>query len=66
MKRNYILGALLTVVLLGTLVYLYNGSKAPSGQPPLESLTAQNVADVQDEFNAAKDDARVLLLLSPT
>ena len=66
MNRRYIIGALLAVILLGAFVYFYGGSQAPSGQPPLRSLTAENAADVKNEFNAAKDDVRVLLLLSPT
>ena len=66
MKRQYILGALLAVLLLAVIIYLYGGSQAPSGQPPLRSLTAQSVAEVKNEFNAAKNDVRVLLLLSPT
>lgn len=66
MKSKYILGALVAVLLLAGIVYFYSGSQAPSGQPPLQSLTVQNVAEVKNEFNAAKDDVRVLLLLSPT
>jgi len=66
MKHRYLIGAFLAFVLVAALVYFYGGSQAPSGQPPLKSLTAQNVAEVKSEFNAAKDDVRVLLLLSPT
>ena len=66
MKRKYILGALSVILLLAALLYFYGGSQVPSGQPALRSLTSQNLADVRDEFNAAKADARVLLLLSPT
>jgi hypothetical protein len=66
MKPKYILGALVTVFLLAALIYYYGGSQAPSGQPPLKSLTAENAAEVKNQFNAAKDDVRVLLLLSPT
>jgi hypothetical protein len=66
MKVKYILGTLLGVMLVAALVYFYGGSQAPPGQPPLESVTAQNVADVKNQFNSAKDDVRVLLLLSPT
>jgi hypothetical protein len=66
MKRKYILGALLGVLLLAALLYIYGGSQAPSGQPLLRSLTAQNVAELKSEFNASKGDVRVLLLLSPT
>jgi hypothetical protein len=45
---------------------LYRDSHAPSGQPVLKSLTAQNIAEIKNQFNAAKDQVRVLLLLSPT
>jgi hypothetical protein len=66
MKVKYILGILLGVMLVAALVYFYGGSQVPPGQPLLESVTAQNVADVKNQFNSAKDDVRVLLLLSPT
>jgi hypothetical protein len=66
MKRKYSLGALVAVLVLAALLYFYGGSQAPSGQHPLDSLTAQNVAAVKNQFNAAKHEVRVLLLLSPT
>jgi len=66
MKSKFIVGAVLGVILIGVLFYFYGGSQVPFGQPPLENVTAQNVADIKTQFNLAKDDARVLLLLSPT
>lgn len=66
MKSKYILGAVAAVLLLAALVYFYGGGQAPSGQQPLENLTAQNIADVKTQFNAAKGEIRVLLFLSPT
>ena len=66
MKVKYTLSTLLVVMLVAALIYVYGGSQAPAGQPQLESLTAQNVADVQNQFNSAKNAVRVLLLLSPT
>jgi hypothetical protein len=46
---------------------LSRGSKpAPAGQPPLVSLTPANLAGIRDAFNAAIDDIRVLVFLSPT
>jgi len=66
MKFRYIVGALVAVLLAGGLFYFYGGSQAPAGQTPLKSLTADNVAEVKNQFNAAKDSVRVLLLLSPT
>lgn len=66
MSRKQILAAFFAIALAGGLFYFYGGSQTPKGQPPLQKLTPQNVAGVKSEFNAAKDDVRVLLLLSPT
>jgi hypothetical protein len=66
MKRKYIILGLLAVLAFGALAFFYGGSQVPSGQRLLRSLTAQNIAELRDEFNAAKDDVRVFLLLSPT
>lgn len=66
MSRKYILLAIPLVALVVALGYFYGGSQAPIGQPPLQSLTAQNLSGIEDAFNAVKDDVRVLLLLSPT
>jgi hypothetical protein len=54
------------VGLIGALAYLYGGSRVPSGQAPLQSLTTENLSGIQDSFNAADGNVRVLLLLSPT
>ena len=45
---------------------LLGGGQAPPGQPVLVSLTTQNLGSIHDAFNAAKDDVRVLVFLSPT
>lgn len=66
MKRGYIFAALLGGLLVALLFYTHGGGHAPSGQPALVNLTAQNVTAVENDFNAARDDVRVLLLLSPT
>lgn len=66
MKRKHLVGAIIGLVVLAALFYFYGGSQTPSGQPPLSSLTAQNVGEIRNEFNAAKSEVRVLLLLSPT
>jgi hypothetical protein len=66
MKRNYIISGTISATLIAALVYFYGGSQTPSGQPPLQSLTAENLSELKREFNAAKDETRVLLLLSPT
>jgi hypothetical protein len=66
LKRKTIFGALVASLLLAAAFYYHAGSGAPAGQPPLQSLTAENLAEFENEFNAAKDNVRVLLLLSPT
>jgi hypothetical protein len=66
MSRKHILIAAFAIALGGALFYSYGGHETPTGQLPLQRLTTQNVAAVKSAFNAAKDDVRVLLLLSPT
>jgi len=41
-------------------------TRAPAAQGSIQSLTAQNVASIGAAFNAAKDEARVLVFFSPT
>lgn len=66
MKRKHLVGAILALFVLAALFYFYGGSRVPPGQPALRSLTAQNVGEIENEFNAEKSEVRVLLLLSPT
>ena len=66
MPRKPILFAIVVLALAGALVYYYGGSSVPSGQAPLDRLTAQNQSDIQNRFNAAQDDVRLLVCLSPT
>ena len=66
MKRKYFIGVILVALLVVAVLYLYGGGQAPSGQPPLQNVTAQSAGEIRNEFNAAKDEPRVLLLLSPT
>jgi hypothetical protein len=66
MGRKYIVKGVLGLILLAALVYFYGGSQAPSGQPPLRSLTTENLGEIKNEFNAATNEVRILLLLSPT
>ncbi len=66
MRPKYLLAAIPATVLIAALGYYYGGSQAPIGQPPLQSLTAQNMDEIKGAFNATKSEVRVLLLLSPT
>ena len=66
MKRAYIVGSIPVALLAAAVLYLHGGGQTPAGQSLLKNLSAQNVGEIKNEFNAAKDDVRVLLLLSPT
>jgi hypothetical protein len=66
MNRKYIFAIFAALVLGGVLFYLYAGHQTPEGQPPLANLIPQNFTTIETAFNAAKDEVRVLLLLSPT
>ena len=66
MKRAYIVCAVVVASLAAAVLYLYGGGQTPAGQPPLQNLSAQSLGEIKNEFNAAKDDVRVLLVLSPT
>jgi len=66
MKARHIVGAAVAALLIAAGLYLYGGSQTPSGQATLQNVTAQNVAEIKNDFNAGKGDVRVLLLLSPT
>lgn len=66
MSRRYILVAVLTILLAGAIAWFSLGSSAPPGQPALQSLTPANLPALEASFNAAKDDIRILVLLSPT
>lgn len=66
MKLKYLAGAIATAILVALLIYSYGGGHTPQGQPPLQALTAQNISEIRNQFNAARDHVRVLVLLSPT
>jgi hypothetical protein len=46
--------------------YLWLSKGTPAGQPALTSLTQNNVDQFKHDFNGAGDQARLVLLLSPT
>jgi hypothetical protein len=46
--------------------YLWLSKGTPPGQRPLTSLTQNNYDQFKDDFNGAGDEARLVLLLSPT
>ena len=46
--------------------YLWLSKGTPPGQRPLRSLTQNNLEQFKHDFNGAGDEARLVLLLSPT
>jgi hypothetical protein len=52
--------------LAGVLYYFSAPRTAPAGQRSLVYLDTQNFAGLRDEFNAAHDGVRMIIMLSPT
>jgi len=46
--------------------YFWLSKGTPPGQPPLTSLTRANLDHFKNDFDGARDEARLVLLLSPT
>jgi len=51
---------------VGVFCYFLGSSRTPRGQPPLTSLTPNNLDQFKNAFNSAADRPRLVLLLSPT
>jgi hypothetical protein len=66
MTRKTILAFPAALLLGAGLFYFYGGHSVPAGQPPLVDLTPQNLSTIEDAFNGAKGDVRLVVLLSPT
>ena len=66
MSRKKMIILALAVLVGAFFLYLYGGSTAPQGQPPLVRLNAANVSSLKDGFNASANSVRVLVLVSPT
>jgi hypothetical protein len=63
---RYVLWLISTIVALSIVWYLWLSKGTPPGQPPLTSLTQNNLDHFKKAFNDAGDEARLVLLLSPT
>jgi hypothetical protein len=58
--------AIPAALLVGAGLYFYGGHTAPPTQPALVDLTPQTLSKIESAFNEAKDNVRLLVLLSPT
>lgn len=59
-------GLTMSAILGASLWYLFGPGTVPEGQPPLLSVDAGNLAQLQADFNRAADRVRVLAVFSPT
>lgn len=67
MKRKWLIGAALTVVLvLLAGAYLWGPGSAPRGQQPVVTLSEGNFGEFEEAFDVETDVPRLVLLLSPT
>ncbi len=65
-KKRVIVLAMIAVVLLLAVVYLWGPSSVPPGQEPLIALSNTNFSDFENDFDRDSDAPRLVLLLSPT
>jgi hypothetical protein len=69
MRPRWINNALWLAGIIATLVivrYLWLAKGTPPGQPPLTSLTRNNLDQFTHDFNREGNQVRLVLLLSPT
>lgn len=66
MKKKVIVLAVIAVVLLLAVVYLWSPSSVPPGQELLIALSNTNFSDFENAFDRDSDAPRLVLLLSPT
>ena len=64
--RKIVLIASVAAVLIAAAWYQFGGHKTAPGQPPLAELNAGSLDKLRADFNAAAEETRMILLLSPT
>lgn len=64
--RKLLVLAVIVAALIGAAWYQFGGHRTPEGQPPLADLNAASLDQLRADFNAAADETRMILLLSPT
>jgi hypothetical protein len=66
MTKSVIVLAVIAIVLLLSVMYLWGPSSVPRGQEPLVALSNTNFSDFENTFDRGSDAPRLVLLLSPT
>jgi hypothetical protein len=65
-KKRVIVLAVMAVVLLLPVLYLWGRPSVSQGQEPLLALSNANFSDFENAFDRDSDSPRLVLLLSPT
>ncbi len=65
-SRKIALVVVIVALLLGGAWYQFGGHRTAPGQPPLTELNAAALDQLRADFNAAADQPRMIVLLSPT
>ena len=58
--------AVIAALVLAAAWYQFGGHRTAAGQPPLAELNAATLDQLRADFNAAADQPRMIVLLSPT
>lgn len=65
-RRRLAVIAVIVALLLAAAWYQFGGHRTAPGQPPLAELNAASLDQLRADFNAAADQPRMIVLLSPT
>ena len=65
-RRKITLVVVIVALLLAAAWYQFGGHRTAPGQPPLAELNVGSLEQLRADFNAAADQPRMILLLSPT
>jgi hypothetical protein len=65
-RQKVALVVVIAALLLAAAWYQFGGHRTSPGQPPLAKLNAASIEQLRADFNAAADQPRMILLLSPT
>ena len=65
-RRKLALVAVIVALQLAAAWYQFGGHRTALGQPPLAELNTESLEQLRADFNAAADQPRMIVLLSPT
>ena len=65
-RQKVALVSIIAALLIAAAWYQFGGHRTAPGQLPLAELSAASIDQLRAAFNAAADQPRMILLLSPT